>query len=134
MAADFAKGGVADVADGVFVYVGPDGDSNNGIVLTDEGTISIDSYVKQYAGLMRALEQVSDRPVRFAINTHDDADHYSMNHFFRREGAMIIASEVCRSRIEAKMGWRRGWRICAGVTPRSPTSLQVPKNSSRMSA
>lgn len=104
MAVDFVKGGVADVADGVFVYVGPDGDSNNGIVLTDEGTISIDSYVKQYAGLMRALEQVSDRPVRFAINTHDDADHYSMNHFFRREGAMIIASEVCRTRIEAKMG------------------------------
>jgi cyclase len=104
MAVDFAKGGVADVADGVFVYVGPEGDSNNGIVLTDEGTISIDSYVKQYAGLTQAFEQVSDRPVWLAINTHDDADHYSMNHFFRRQGAMIIASEVCRSRIETKMG------------------------------
>jgi cyclase len=104
MAVDFVKGGVADVADGVFVYVGPEGDSNNGIVLTDEGTISIDSYVKQHAGLTRAFEQVSDRPVRFAINTHDDADHYSMNHFFRRQGATIIASEVCRSRIETKMG------------------------------
>jgi cyclase len=104
MAVDFVEGGVADVADGVFVYLGPKGDSNNGIVLTGEGTISIDSYVKQYVGLMRAFEQVSDRPVRFAINTHDDADHYSMNHFFRRQGATIIASEVCRSRIETKMG------------------------------
>lgn len=103
MAVDFAQGGVSEVADGIFVYVGPDGDSNNGIVLTGEGTISIDSYVRQYSGLMRALEEVSDRPVRLAINTHDDADHYSMNHFFRRQGAMIIASEVCRSRIETKM-------------------------------
>jgi glyoxylase-like metal-dependent hydrolase (beta-lactamase superfamily II) len=104
MTVDFGKGGVADVGDGVFVYVGPEGDSNNGIVLTGEGTISIDSYVKQYAGLAGALEKVCDRPVRLAINTHDDADHYSMNHFFRRQGAMIIASEVCRSRIEKKMG------------------------------
>lgn len=104
MALDFGKGGVTSVADGVFVYVGPEGDSNNGIVLTGEGPISIDSYVKQYAGLMAALRQASDRPVRFAINTHDDADHYSMNHFFRRQGAMILASEVCRSRIETKMG------------------------------
>jgi len=103
MAADFVKGGVSDVADGVFVYVGPEGDSNNGFVLTGEGTISIDSYISQYAGLTRALEETGARPVRLAINTHDDADHYSMNHFFRRQGAMIIASEVCRSRIEAKM-------------------------------
>ena len=99
-----AAAGVSDVADGVFVYVGPEGDSNNGIVLTDEGTISIDSYVKQYDGLTGALQQRSERPVRLAINTHDDADHYSMNHFFRRQGAMIIASEICRSRIETKMG------------------------------
>lgn len=104
MALDFEKGGVTSVADGVFVYVGPDGDSNNGIVLNDEGPISIDSYIKQYAGLMGAFQQVSQRPVRIAINTHDDADHYSMNHFFRRQGAMILASEVCRSRIETKMG------------------------------
>ncbi|HET6492132.1 MAG TPA: hypothetical protein VFG44_04085 [Burkholderiales bacterium] len=103
MAVDFVKGRVTGVADGVFVYVGPEGDSNNGIVLTDEGTISVDSYVKQYAGLTVALEQLSERPVRLAINTYDDADHYSMNHFFRRQGAMIIASEVCRSRIETKM-------------------------------
>jgi hypothetical protein len=44
VAIDFVKGGVSVVADGAFVYVGPEGDSNNGIVLTDEGTISIDSY------------------------------------------------------------------------------------------
>ena len=29
MAVDFVKGGVTGVADGVFVYVGPEGDSNN---------------------------------------------------------------------------------------------------------
>jgi cyclase len=104
MAIDFAQGGVAGVADGVFVYVGPEGDSNNGIVLTGEGTISIDSFVRHYAGLTRALAETGGRPVRYAINTHDDADHFSMNHFFRRQGATIIASEVCRSRIETKMG------------------------------
>jgi cyclase len=104
MTVNFVSGGVAEIADGVFVYVGPEGDSNNGIVLTEEGTISIDSFVKNYAALTQAIARASERPVRIAINTHDDADHFSMNHFFRRQGAMIIASEVCRSRIETKMG------------------------------
>jgi cyclase len=103
MTVDFIKGGTTAIADGVYVYVGPEGDSNNGIVLTEEGTISIDSFVRHYAGLTRALAEVSGRAVRYAINTHDDADHFSMNHFFRRQGATIIASEVCRARIETKM-------------------------------
>jgi cyclase len=104
MTIDFKQGGVMQVSDGVFVYVGPDGDSNNGIVLTEEGTLSIDSFVKNYAGLTQAFAQVRAPNVRFAVNTHDDADHYSMNHFFRRQGALIIASETCRTRIETKMG------------------------------
>lgn len=103
MGVDFIRGGLTQVADGVHVYIGPDGDSNNGILLTGEGTISIDSFVKNYAGLTQALERLGDGRVRYAINTHDDADHFSMNHFFRRQGAVILASEVCRTRIATKM-------------------------------
>jgi glyoxylase-like metal-dependent hydrolase (beta-lactamase superfamily II) len=108
MSVELVQGGLTEVADGVFVYVGPDGDSNNGIVATEEGILSIDSYVKHHAGLTQALARVSARPVRYAVNTHDDADHFSMNHFFRRQGALILASEVCRARIETKMG-RKAW-------------------------
>ncbi len=103
MAFDFAKGGLETVGDGVFVYVGPEGDSNNGIILTDEGVVSIDSFIRNYDGWMAAYKKVTDRPVRIAINTHDDGDHFTMNHIFRRQGAFIIASEVCRDRIDAKM-------------------------------
>lgn len=108
MSVDFVQGGLTQVADGVFVYVGPKGDSNNGIVATGEGTLSIDSYVRHHAGLTQALARVSTRPVRFAVNTHDDADHFSMNHFFRRQGALILASETCRARIATKMA-RPAW-------------------------
>ena len=108
MAIDFEKGGHTKIADGVHVYVGPGGDSNNGIIITDEGTISIDSHVKSYDGYMHAFKQVADKPVSIAINTHDDGDHFSMNHFFRREGATIIASETCKARIETKME-QAGW-------------------------
>jgi glyoxylase-like metal-dependent hydrolase (beta-lactamase superfamily II) len=108
MSVKLVHGELTEVADGVFVFVGPDGDSNNGIVVTEEGILSIDSYVKHHAGLTQALARVSARPVRYAVNTHDDADHFSMNHFFRRQGALILASEVCRARIETKMG-RKAW-------------------------
>ena len=103
MAVKFEEGGLATVDDGVHVYVGPSGSANNGIVLTDEGTISIDSFITNYDGLTQAIDQVSNRDVSIAINTHDDADHYTMNHLFRHQGAMIIASDVCRERIATKM-------------------------------
>ena len=107
MAVTFETGGLETVADGVHVFVGPEGDSNNGIVLTDEGTISIDTFIKNYDAYMHAYEQVTNRTVAIAINTHDDGDHFSMNHLFRRDGATIIASEVCRARIEKKMEQER---------------------------
>ena len=108
MSVKLVQGELTEVADGVFVFVGPDGDSNNGIVVTEEGILSLDSDVTHHAGLTQALARVSARPVRYAVNTHDDADHFSMNHFFRRQGALILASEVCRARIETKMG-RKAW-------------------------
>ncbi|MEQ8194471.1 MAG: MBL fold metallo-hydrolase, partial [Rhodospirillales bacterium] len=104
MAFDYKKGGLESVADGVHVYIGPGGSSNNGIILTDEGTVSIDSFITNYDGLMQSIEQVTNRAVGTAINTHDDADHYTMNHVFRRQGATIFASDVCRERIKTKMG------------------------------
>ena len=107
MATTFEKGGLETIADGVHVYVGPGGSSNNGIILTEEGTISVDSFVTNYDGWMHTFEQVTNRAVSIAINTHDDADHFSMNHYFRRQGATIIASEVCRARIEKKMNTGR---------------------------
>ena len=103
MAVTFEQGGLTSIADGVHVFVGPKGDSNNGIILTDEGPITIDSHVKNYDTYMGALRSLSDKPVNIAINTHDDGDHFSLNHVFRRDGATIIASEICRSRIETKM-------------------------------
>ncbi|MEQ8193644.1 MAG: MBL fold metallo-hydrolase [Rhodospirillales bacterium] len=103
MTFDFEKGGLETVGDGVFVYVGPEGDSNNGIIVTEEGVVSIDSFIRNYDGWMAAYKQVSDRPVRLAINTHDDGDHFTMNHIFRGQGAFIVASDVCRDRIDNKM-------------------------------
>ncbi|MEX2450218.1 MAG: MBL fold metallo-hydrolase [Rhodospirillales bacterium] len=108
MPASFENGGLETVAEGVHVYVGPKGDSNNGIVTTDDGTISIDSHIKTYDAYMTAYKKVATKPVCIAINTHDDGDHFSLNHLFRRDGATILASETCRARIETKMQ-QEGW-------------------------
>ena len=59
MAIDFAKGGVVDVGDGVFVYVGPDGDSNNGFVLTGEGLPTV--YVSGDNASLDAVRETADR-------------------------------------------------------------------------
>jgi glyoxylase-like metal-dependent hydrolase (beta-lactamase superfamily II) len=53
---------------------------------------------------MASLDSVSSSsPIRYVVNTHDDGDHFSLNHLFRRKGAIVLASEVCRASIHEKM-------------------------------
>jgi glyoxylase-like metal-dependent hydrolase (beta-lactamase superfamily II) len=96
------QGGLIRIGEGIYAQVGPRGESNQGIIRTSEGTILIDNYVRYYAPLTESLREHGKGSVRLVVNTHNDMDHFSANHFFRRQGAIIVSSEWCRNRI-AKM-------------------------------
>jgi len=104
MAVDFENGGLVNLGADIYAQVGPEGEGNQGILVTGEGSVLVDGYVRNYTPLMESVNEITKpSPVRFVVNTHDDIDHFSMNHYFRREGATIFASEVCRGTIQAKM-------------------------------
>lgn len=104
MAIDPEIGGLVDLGDDAYCQVGPRGEGNQGILVTSEGSVLIDGYIRNYAPLMESINEVtSPSAIRYVVNTHDDLDHYSMNHLFRRQGATILASEVCRASIHRKM-------------------------------
>ncbi len=104
MAIDPEVGGLVKVGEDAFCQVSPRGEGNQGIFVTPEGSVLIDGFIKHCNSFMASLNALSrSSPVRYVVNTHDDGDHFSLNHLFRRKGAIILASEVCRASIHEKM-------------------------------
>ena len=69
------------------------GDGGNITALVgDEGVLIVDSDEAWMAPKIdAALKTLSDKPVRYVINTHFHGDHRGGNGHFRRQGAEIIA-------------------------------------------
>jgi cyclase len=89
---------VTKVAGTVYMLQGAGG--NIGASIGEEGIVVVDD---QYAPLadriQAALKGITDKPVRFIINTHYHEDHTSGNEFFQKQ-APIIAQDNVRKRLE----------------------------------
>ncbi len=84
-----------NVTDGVYAFVTDNGESNQGLVVTAEGVVVIDTYEKNVRRFEQALSGVTSQPVKYVINTHHDMDHASANHIFTQQGAVALASTYC---------------------------------------
>ncbi len=86
------------VADGVYMLMGAGG--NIGLSVGEDGPFVVDD---QFAGLtekiVAAIAAVSDGPVRFVLNTHWHGDHTGGNENLGKAGAMIVAHENVRKRM-----------------------------------
>ena len=89
---------VSKVAGNVYMLQGAGG--NIGASVGEDGIVVVDD---QYAPLadkiQAALKGITDKPVRFIINTHYHEDHTGGNEFFQKQ-APIIAQDNVRKRLE----------------------------------
>ena len=95
---------LAEVADGVFAYVQPDGSwyiNNTGFIVGRSSVISIDacSTERRTRAYLDRIRSVSPAPVTMLINTHHHGDHTYGNALFGP--ATIIAQENCRTEMIA---------------------------------
>lgn len=75
---------------------------NVGVLAGDDGVILIDDqYAPQAPGILAAIREVSDRPLRFVLNTHWHGDHTGGNEPMAEAGALIVAHDNVRTRLEA---------------------------------
>ena len=85
---------IKKLADGVYVYVGKDFNSNSGIVLTQDGIVLIDSghNPTDSRAIADAIKKLTPLPVRLLIDTEPHADH-TTGHFVFSPPAVIVAAE-----------------------------------------
>lgn len=78
-------------AGNIAVYENPDG-----LVLVDDQWIELIPKVK------RLLASISNKPVKYVLNTHFHYDHSDGNKVFGKEGAIIISHDNIRKRLAEK--------------------------------
>ena len=92
---------------------------NMGLLVGDDGAVLIDD---QYAPLSdkikAAIARLTDKPVRFILNTHLHGDHTGGNEAFGKSGAVIVAHDNVRKRLSTPQFSQRFNR----TTPPAPAA------------
>jgi glyoxylase-like metal-dependent hydrolase (beta-lactamase superfamily II) len=108
----FAQSAHADltrVADNVYSYVGVKDSSpshsfaaNAGIVIGRDGVLVVDTLTsaKEGARFLADIRRVTDKPIKYVVNTHTHLDHAFGNCVFARIGATVISHAADRRLLE----------------------------------
>lgn len=92
---------VAQVRDNIHVLYGQGG--NIGISIGKDGVFMIDDQFAPLTGkILEAVATLTDKPVKFLVNTHWHFDHTGGNENFGKEGALIVAHENVRTLMSAE--------------------------------
>lgn len=83
----------------VYMLTGQGG--NIGVSIGDDGVFMIDDqFAPLSAKILTAVRKLSDRPIKFLVNTHWHGDHTGGNINFQKEGATILAHDNVRKRLK----------------------------------
>jgi len=114
---------VSRVAGNVYMLEGAGG--NIGASVGEDGIVVVDD---QYAPLadkiQEALKGITDKPVRFIINTHYHPDHTGGNEYFQKQ-APIIAHDNVRKRLESGGVGGNGGAIHMDLKPSPNDALPI---------
>jgi cyclase len=86
------------IAEDFYTIDGPGGTMC--VLVTASGLLVVDSeYVQMADKTLAAVKQLSDKPIRFLVNTHVHVDHTGGNDAFGKTGAIIFARDQLRERL-----------------------------------
>lgn len=106
-----------DLGNGVHLLNWQGGDSL--ILVGDEGVLLVDTSVAAMGEKIRAaIAKVTDKPIKFIVNTHAHADHFGANEALANDGAVIVAHAALRDRMA------KGFTAFGqAIPPASPAAL-----------
>jgi len=112
-----------EVAPGLYMLEGEGGfaGGNLGLLMGEDGVVLIDDGLPPLVGrLQAAIDELTEEPVEFLINTHVHGDHIGGNEALGKEGATIVAHDNLRQRLLAD-----GMTTATGDVPAPKDSLPV---------
>jgi cyclase len=70
---------------------------NSTALITNEGVILVDDkFDTDHDGIMAQLKKVTDKPIKYVINTHHHGDHSGGNDKMQKMNVQVVASEQAR--------------------------------------
>ena len=105
----FAGEGLTKISDNVYSYVGQKDSSpahsfaaNAGIVIGRDGILVVDTLISAREGerFLADIRKVTDKPIRYVVNTHTHLDHAFGNCVFAKLGATVISHDADRRLLE----------------------------------
>lgn len=96
---DFAHTEIQTVklADGLYVLMGGPAQGNILVSAGPDGIFLVDTmYAQMHQKIMDALAKISNKPIRYIVNTHLHGDHTGGNEAMAKLGATIISHENMR--------------------------------------
>ena len=114
---------VSKIAGSVYLLQGAGGNiaasvGEDGIVLIDDESAPLEDKIQA------ALRGITDKPVRFIVNTHYHGDHVGGNAYFQKQ-ATIIAHDNVRTRLQSGGATGNGGAIHFEVKPKPKDALPV---------
>jgi cyclase len=107
----FASEGLVKISDNVYSYVYEKGDIvtpnnsykvNCGVVVGDDGVLVIDTLIsaKEAERFISDIRKITDKPIKYVVNTHYHLDHAFGNSEFVKLGAIVISQEKDEESLE----------------------------------
>jgi cyclase len=107
------------IADGIYQFItAPDGYVPNGnsvVIVNEDDVLVFDTFTRPSTARAELAEirKITDKPVRFVVNSHHHPDHWSGNEVFAQAfpNLEIIASEESRQlMLNIAKAWPRLWK------------------------
>src|SRR5208337_2646286 len=117
---------VTKVSGNIYMLEGAGG--NIAASVGDDGIVIVDDQYAPLADKIAAALKnigVTDKPVRFVINTHYHGDHTGGNSPFATKGATVIAQDNVRKRMETGGKAGNGGSITMDVKPAENSALPI---------
>jgi cyclase len=119
---------VQNIAPGVYFHEGDPrlGTCNNGWVVMRDYVVEVDAnYPVGAKVVIPKIRAITDKPVRFVIDTHFHPDHASGNEIWADQGATIVAQVGVLE--ELRRSGAAGWAIAAKARPDvAASALRLP--------
>lgn len=94
------------VSDHIYMFKGSGG--NIGVSIGEDGVVIIDSqFAPLHEKIVAEIKKLTDKPIRFLINTHYHGDHTGGNAKFGMKDVTIVAHKNVRKRLPSNRGYHK---------------------------